>query len=380
MKVAVYSDLEYRRDADGTSSNESFLLFMVHLRRYVEGLTLVGRLDPQPGRLPYAVPEEVGFTPLAHYESLTQPLAASAAMARSLRRCWALLGDVDAVWLLGPHPLAIAFALLGALRGRRVVLGTRQDMPAHMRSRHPGRRGIKLATAALEAAWRLLGRRFPTVVVGPELARKYSGGELVEIVIPLVDEEQVVSPEEARRRSYEGELTVLSVGRVEPEKNPLLLVDVIERLRELDPRWRLVVCGEGSMSAALAARVAERGLEDQVELRGFLALDAGLRELYRSSHAFLHLSFTEGVPQVLFESYAACLPVVATAVGGVPEIAADAALLIPPADRDAAVDALVRIRSSAELRERLVAAGLQRLDVYSLDEEAGKVAALLTRT
>ena len=379
MKVAVYSDLEYRQDADGTSSNESFLLFMVHLRRYVEGLTLVGRLDPRPGRLPYAVPNDVSFTPLAHYESLAQPLSASAAMARSLRRCWGLLGEIDAVWLLGPHPLAIAFALLAALRGRRVVLGTRQDMPAHMRSRHPGRRGIGLATAALETAWRWLGRRFPTVVVGPELARKYRGGELVEIVIPLVDKEQVVDPEEARRRSYEGELTVLSVGRIEPEKNPLLLVDAIESLRQRDPRWRLIVCGEGSMMEPLAARVAERGLGEQIELRGFVALDAGLRELYRTSHAFLHLSFTEGVPQVLFEAYAACLPVVATAVGGVAEIAADAALLIPPADRDAAVDGLTRIADSADLRERLVAAGLQRLEVYSLDEEAAKVAALLTR-
>lgn len=380
MRVAVYSDLEYRRDAGGASSNESFLLFMLRLRSHVERLTLIGRLDPRPGRLPYAVPPEVRLAPLAHYESLAQPLAAARAMARSLGRYWSLLGEVDAVWLLGPHPLSIAFALLAAARGRRVVLGTRQDMPAHMRSRHPGKLGIKLATAALEGAWRLLGRRFPMVVVGPELARRYSGREVVEIVIPLVEEDEVVDAERARRRSYEGPLTVLSVGRIEPEKNPLLLVDVIERLRERDPRWRLVVCGDGSMEAALAARVAERGLEGQVELRGFLALDAGLRDLYRESHAFLHLSFTEGVPQVLFEAFAAGLPTVATAVGGVPEIAADAALLIPPADRDAAVEALTRIAASPELRERLLEAGLERLGAYSLEREAARVAALLTRT
>ena len=62
---------------------------------------------------------------------------------------------------------------------------------------------------------------------------------------------------------------------------------------------------------------------------GYLSLDSGLRDHYRDSHMFLHVSWTEGVPQVLFESFAAGLPVVATAVGGVPELAEGRSVLDP---------------------------------------------------
>lgn len=379
MRVAIYCDLEYWRDRAGVSSDESFLLFMTRVARHLDAVTLVGRVGPDPARKPYAVPPEIAFLPLPHYPSLASPARAVAAMVRSLRAFSSLLRETDSVWLLGPHPLSIAFALLAAMRRRRVVLGTRQDMPAHMRSRHPRRFDIRLATGLLEGIWRLLAKRFPMVVVGPDLARRYSGREVVPIVIPLVEEADVVDMEVAAARPYDGELSILSVGRVEPEKNPLLLVDVLEKLRAGDPRWRLVVCGEGSMLGALRERASERELSEEVDLRGFVALDDGLRELYRDSHAFLHLSFTEGVPQVLFEAFAAGLPVVATGVGGVPEIAGEAALLVPAGDRDAATAALQKIAASVELRCRLIGAGAEKLQRYSLDAEANAVARLVAK-
>jgi len=378
MRVAAYCDLAYWRDRAGVSSDESFLIFMTRVARHLDAVTLVGRLDPEPGRKAYGIPPEIAFLPLPHYRSLASPASAAGGMARSLWAFWSLLGETDAVWLLGPHPLSIAFALMAAARRRRVVLGTRQDMPAHMRSRHPRRFDIRLATGVLEGIWRLLAKRFPMIVVGPDLARRYSGREVVPIVIPLVEQADVVDMEAAAARPYDGaELNILSVGRIEPEKNPLMLVDVLAQLRESDPRWRLTVCGEGSMLAALRERAAERGLDEQVELRGFVALDEGLRELYRDSHAFLHLSFTEGVPQVLFEAFAAGLPIVATGVGGVPEIAAEAALLVPPGDRDAAAGALRRIAAEGALRRRLIDGGAEKLQRYSLDAEATAVARLL---
>ena len=89
---------------------------------------------------------------------------------------------------------------------------------------------------------------------------------------------------------------MLSVGRLDPEKNPLLLADVFARLREQDPRWRLVVCGDGTMKDELAGALRAAGVEEHAELLGYVSLDGGLRDLYRNSHVFLHVSWTEGVP------------------------------------------------------------------------------------
>ena len=91
---------------------------------------------------------------------------------------------------------------------------------------------------------------------------------------------------------------------------------------------------------------------------------------------FLHVSWTEGVPQVLFESFAAGLPVVATAVGGVPELAEGRSVLIPPGDADAATEATRRVVSDPELRAELVDAGLECVRRFSLDSEAQRVTAL----
>jgi glycosyltransferase involved in cell wall biosynthesis len=167
------------------------------------------------------------------------------------------------------------------------------------------------------------------------------------------------------------------VGRLEREKNPLLLADTLAELRALDPRWRLVVAGEGPLEADLRERLRELGVEDAAELRGYVPIDGGLPELYRSSHAFLHISWTEGLPQVLFESFAAGLPVVATEVGGVPAAVGDAALLVPPGDARRPAEELARVGRDAELRARLVAAGFARVREHTLEAETLRVAEFL---
>ena len=100
-------------------------------------------------------------------------------------------------------------------------------------------------------------------------------------------------------------------------------------------------------------------------------------ELYRSSHAFLHVSWTEGFPQVLIEAFASCLPVVATAVGGVPAAAGGAALLVAPGDSGAAADALERVVADAALRERLIRAGSERARQGTLEAASARVVEFL---
>jgi glycosyltransferase involved in cell wall biosynthesis len=83
------------------------------------------------------------------------------------------------------------------------------------------------------------------------------------------------------------------------------------------------------------------------------------------------------MPQVLLEAFASGTPVVATAVGGVPEAAGDAALLIPPGDPDAAARALERLASDPDLRRRLVTAGIERLRGRTLEAQSALVARFL---
>jgi glycosyltransferase involved in cell wall biosynthesis len=380
VRLAVYTDYLYGRADGRLFAQRAFVLFLGELAKSFERVIVPGRLDPDLGSSHYAVSPKIEFVPLPYYRSVDRPLEAIGAMLRSLRVFWRMLDDVDAVWLLGPHPLCVAFALLAALRRKRVVLGVRQNTPRYARVRHPGRRRLHLVADALDAVYRAMARRFRTVVVGPELAERYSGAcDLLEISVSLVREQDLVSAEEAATRAYDGELRALSVGRLETEKNPLLLADILARLIAADPRWRLVVCGEGNLEQELRARLEALGVADHAELVGYMPWDGGLLDLYRDSHALLHVSWTEGVPQVLFEAFASGLPVVATAVGGVEGAVGSDALLIPPGDAPAASDALQRVASDPGLRRRLAAGGLGRVRDRTLELEARRVAEFISQ-
>src|SRR4051812_28811021 len=370
VRLAAYTDYVYKQRDGQVYAQRAFAVFLARLASEVDSLAITGRLDPEPGESYYRLPDDVEFVPLPHYASLASPLSALPAMAGSLGRFWRLLARVDAVWLLGPYPLSFVFVLLAALRRRRVFLGVRQDWPTYVRSRHPDSRPLQLVARFMESGWRALARLYPVVVVGPELARNYSAARAVlPVTVSMVEEEEIAPP-----RSGPVGFTALSVGRLETEKNPLLLADILAGLRAVDPRWRLVVAGEGPMRAELEERLEALGVADGAGLLGYVPVDAGLHDLYRSADFFLHVSWTEGLPQVLFEAFAARLPIVATAVGGVPDAAGDAALLVPPGDAPAAVEALTRLAGDAALRERLVEAGVERVREHTTAVEIGKVA------
>lgn len=373
-RLAVYCDYPYRLRGGRLSAEQPVALFFSELAAHCDRLTMVGRLDPAPGAFPYAV-EHVDFVALPHYRSGASPTALARALPVSLARFWRMLGHVDTVWVLGPTMLAPLFATLTLARGRRLVLGVRQDMLRLFAHRHPGRPVLWLGAAGLEASFRLLARRVPVAVVGPQLARSYRRARSVHTMyVSLLRERDIVGDARDARDYAGSSLRMLSVGRLDPEKNPLLLADILAAAVRGDPRWQLEVCGDGPLAGALARRLAELGVAERATLHGHVPLDGGLLDLYRSSHALIHVSFSEGVPQVLLEAFAMRLPVVATAVGGVPELVGDAGRLVAPDDAAAAVRELERIASDDALRAGLVARGLARARRHTRESEVGHVA------
>ncbi len=368
-------DFRYERRGGALYAEMPFALFLAGLRPHFDGLLLLGRLADPGSPLPHRLPGDVELAELPSYSAASSPVAVLRAMPATVRALVAALRRVDAVLVFGPHPMSVLLAVIALAMRKRVVLGTRQRYRDYVRHRHPGRRDLWLAADLLEAAWRLLARALPMVAVGPDLGRSLAHSRrLLEVTISLVRDEDVVTPETALARRYDGRVSVLSVGRLDPEKNPLLLADVLAQL-DAPGRWRLDVCGEGVEEAALRDRLERLGVDDEAVLHGYVPVDDGLTGLYRDSHVFLHVSLTEGMPQVLYEAFAAGLPAVATEVGGVgtgPE--RSAVLLIPPSDAGAAARAIERVASEPELRERLVRAGLELARARTLEAESRRVA------
>lgn len=381
MRLAVYLELPYRRDADGFSTDRAFILFVLALAEHVEELRLIGRLEPEQGRAAYAIPDAVGFAPLPHYPSLRDLPGLLRATPATLRSIWSALDGLDAVWAIGPHPMSLPVALFALVRGRRVVLGVRQDFPEYVRHRlpSPAWRPVMGVAWALEHSFRVLARRLPTVAVGAELARNYRRGRapVLDLAVSLVaesalrGERDVTIPEE---RPVE----LLAVGRLDPEKTPQVLLDALTLLGDRGGRrYRLTFVGTGPLDAALRAAAAPLG--DAVEFRGYVPFGPELDALYENADIFVHSARTEGLPQVIVEAQAARLPTVATDVGGVGVATGngEAALLVPPADPRAYADAIERLAGDADLRARLVERGAELVRDVTLERQAARVAAFI---
>jgi glycosyltransferase involved in cell wall biosynthesis len=386
VRLGVYADLVYRHEGATISTDRSFVNFVTALPPRVDEVVLFGRLAPRSGRDPYVLSvDHVRFVALPYYPSVFHVPELVRSLPAARRAFAAELDRLDAVWLFGPAPTASVFASVARSRGTPVLLGVRQDYPLYVRNRLPGQAWFWAAGIAqlLDLHFRYLARSCPTVTVGEELAGRYRGGSagVLPIGLSLVRDEDVVPLEECLARRWDGDLRVLSVGRLDPEKNPLLLLDVIERLRRRDPRWRLAVVGDGPTAGQMAQTVRTRGLADAVELLGEVANGPALWRQYRSSNVFLHVSLTEGLPQVLFEAEAAGLPIVATDVGGVSAALGRGTrgLVVPPRDAAAAAQALARLAVDEKLRRQLIAAGHEHIRTATMDAQLDRVAAFFRK-
>jgi glycosyltransferase involved in cell wall biosynthesis len=174
------------------------------------------------------------------------------------------------------------------------------------------------------------------------------------IAAPRATRAEDVSELKKRLGVNDGERVILAVGRLSKEKGHVGLVHALERLRRdaTALSFRLVVVGEGPERERVEAAVSSSGLSDRIVFAGHAS---DVRPFYAMADVLALPSHSEGSPLVLLEAMAAGVPVVATAVGGVPEVATDGetALLVPPHDASAFANALARVLADETLARSL---------------------------
>jgi glycosyltransferase involved in cell wall biosynthesis len=189
---------------------------------------------------------------------------------------------------------------------------------------------------------------------------------------------QFESPSETKTRSFPaippGSPVVAAVGRLERQKRLDVLVRATAILAESHPSICVVLAGSGSQAGALAALARELNVHEHVLFPG--RIDRGaVRELLAVADVAALSSDFEGSPLAVMEYMAAGKPVVATNVGGVPDlIDSDSGILIEPGDERALAVALARLLDDAELRRRMgAAAAARQRRHFSMDAFVGRI-------
>ncbi len=174
-------------------------------------------------------------------------------------------------------------------------------------------------------------------------------------------EEQEVRELRQRLGVRPDDRVILAIGRMSREKGHIDLINALDELRRLDPElnFKLIIVGDGPERESVERLAAELDVLDRVALAGHAD---DVRAYYALADVLALPSHSEGSPLVLLEAMAAGVPVVATKVGGVPEIVVDgtSALLVAARDPRAFAVALERVLADAQLMQALSANALKR--------------------
>jgi glycosyltransferase involved in cell wall biosynthesis len=167
-------------------------------------------------------------------------------------------------------------------------------------------------------------------------------------------------------------LLVGFVGRLTAVKNPSLFVEAAGHVVQQFPQARFVFVGDGELRAALEEQIDALGLAGHVIFAGW---QVDMPAVYADLDLLVLTSLNEGTPVTVIEALATGIPVVATAVGGVPDVLKDqeTGMLTPSGDAEGLAQAIVELLHAPERAEALARAGqgdvLDRFDLVRLVDD-----------
>ena len=168
----------------------------------------------------------------------------------------------------------------------------------------------------------------------------------------------------------------LSVGTLEPRKNFAGLIAAFNRIAADLPLLHLVIAGgKGWLYDSIFEAAAQSPAADRIHLIGFVA-DEDLPALYNLAHLFAFPSHYEGFGIPVLEAMACGVPVVTADNSSLPEVAGEAALLVPATEVEALAQAIYRLYTEPELREECRQRGFLQAQKFTWAEAARKLAAV----
>ena len=170
--------------------------------------------------------------------------------------------------------------------------------------------------------------------------------------------------------SKKGNFKIVHVGSFQELKNHIGLIDAFEIFHQKNPQSELHIIGDGQRRCVIEELVREKNLQDHVIFYGF---QSNVHEFLHEMDVFTLPSFYEGIPMSIIEAMGTALPIVATNVGGIPDMLTnDENAILTNVDSGEIADAFLKLSNDEALRERLGKNAYARSFVFSSEEMAKK--------
>jgi len=170
-------------------------------------------------------------------------------------------------------------------------------------------------------------------------------------------------------------LIALYAGYLTKRKGIYELIEAFSKIRRKGLDVMLVMCGSGPEESALKALIRGKNIEDSIRMVGEVEPEQ-MSKWMQVSDLFVLATHTEGMPNVVMETMACGVPVIATAVGGLPAAIGDCegAILVPPKNVGAFADTIMKVVNDSKLRKRMQKAARKRAEQdFDIEQNARRI-------
>jgi glycosyltransferase involved in cell wall biosynthesis len=297
-----------------------------------------------------------------------------------LRGAYRAMDEAEIIWLKLPFVVSLAYICFHKRRNKVVISQMIGDPVQGTLGRHAIIRVISYIYAALVR--HIIRRCDLPVFVSQYLANKY-GRNINSYVIAnesRINSQLIIREDQGLFRPVNSVPRILYIGRLSPEKGLLNLFYALKLLRSRI-LFKALIIGDGLMNKQLKDLATKIGLEDTIHFTGAVPWGDELFSIMRQCDVLVLPSQTEGFGLVIIEAMSQGVPVVATKVGGIPEIVMDrvSGLLVSPNSPKELSNALFDAIFDQELRKRLIINGIKVASKNTFIEQTGKIAKLVEK-
>lgn len=187
------------------------------------------------------------------------------------------------------------------------------------------------------------------------------GADNVQTIYNPVD----IAHFDTERSIEQNEIRFINVARFYPVKNHKLLIEAFDKLHVSGSDARLILVGDGQEFENIKDYVAEKKLNDYVD---FLGYQSDVSNLLRDSDVFVISSLSEAFPVSVIEALAVGLPIIATRVGGLPELVQKNGILVESGDSNALYQAMKQLEQDSQMRQEMARYSKEMSKNFSIEK------------
>jgi len=324
-KLGIYFETNYFKSKDKYWSQDVYINLFNDERFSDYDMIYLGKCQFQDKNNYYPISNLKAFFELEYYNSLLDLLIFFPAYYyRNYKEIIKFVQECDNILVMSPNPIAILILRYAKRNKKNVTLIVRQDGLKLIPSRFKGikKAGAYIATYLLEKWIELFVKRNNSKVVclGHIIHSKYT--KFSERTLLYASSrykfENIISESSFDKIEREKILKVLFVGRLEINKGLFELLRAIKLLKDF--KIILSIVGEGTLREDLLYKIKEYEISDKVKLLGFIPFGENLLKVYKANQVLILPSYSEGLPQVIFEGMASGCIILSSSVGSVPSI------------------------------------------------------------